>query len=455
MENTLSYTRYRLLEYNKYNVNIDNNSETYYNEFTSSLQNTTLLSNYKYLLSEFWTCNLGLSTSFLFNLPGYEENQSTKNSLDKEKLQANESLLYFNNIINLKNKVSANIGARAIMYTISHYNYLQFEPRIDVNYSFSENQRLNVNYMLVHQNSHLLYTPGSIMNNEIWIPSTKNISPSSSSQISIGWKGHFLQNKITSEINVYYKTLSDIVTYKEGYSSLTGDTNWESKLETGGSGISKGCEFLVKKNSGKITGFIAYTLSNTTRQFPEVNNGEKYIFDFDRTHSFTASSTFKIKNNISLSFSWIYMTGLPYTPGVGRQIYATGDFDENGMPNYDEAIIYGDKNSARMKDYHRLDISLNYEKVTKHGRKAIWTFSVYNAYNRKNPYYYYYNYNGTNEFISNSLSEGNESLKLYQVSYFPIIPTLSYKVFFERKANLQGDKKNFGKIIRDWLYYEN
>jgi len=131
------------------------------------------------------------------------------------------------------------------------------------------------------------------------------------------------------------------------------------------------------------------------------------------------------------------MSGLPFTPAVGRQMYLYEDEDD-----YIDALIYGERNSARMRPYHRLDIGFNYTKQTYRNRKAVWTFSIYNAYNRQNPYYYYY---GTKKGFDNDYymmyrmyrindpyySERGGKLSLYQTSFFPIIPTVSYKVYFE------------------------
>jgi hypothetical protein len=299
-----------------------------------------------------------------------------------------------------------------------------------LNARLSPTQTLNLTWQQVNQYAHLAFTSGSIMNNEIWIPADENIAPSNSTQYSVGWKGQFFDNVIESELNLYYKELNNLATYKEGYNNLMGDGGWRSKIETGGSGTAKGVELLVRKVIGKWTGFMGYTYSNATRQFPGINKGKEYVFDYDRPHSFSINVNRKLNEKWSFNASWVYQTGLPYTSVLGRQLTPTTEVDEEGNPQYVEAFIYGERNSSRMKDYHRLDIGATLTTKTKHGRKAQWNFSVYNVYNRHNPSSYYYatqkdgsmNYDYTGNY---------KPLNQYQISIFTIIPSVSYKVFFE------------------------
>ena len=136
--------------------------------------------------------------------------------------------------------------------------------------------------------------------------------------------------------------------------------------------------------------------------------------------------------------------------------------EENGNQYFYEALIYGEKNGERMKDYHRLDLGLSYVKYTLRGNKAIWNFSVYNAYNRHNPNYYYYNTNASSEIYNPEEWSVFKPLKLYQFSLFPIIPTLSYKVFFDSsysKKDMQKttskQKPTFKQKFKNWIYQTN
>jgi hypothetical protein len=152
----------------------------------------------------------------------------------------------------------------------------------------------------------------------------------------------------------------------------------------------------------------------------------------------------KITDKLSFSLVWNYQTGLPYTPVLGRQNLLNPYTNE-----YYEAFIYGERNSATMRDYHRLDVGVKYETLSKRRKlKTVWTFSIYNAYNRQNPSYYYFNNNSTHEIHHSS--NGFVELDLYQISLFPILPSVSYKVYFGK-----GDKtkQKREKSFRNWLRY--
>ena len=257
--------------------------------------------------------------------------------------------------------------------------------------------------------------------------------------------------------------MHNLSTFREGYTSLIGDENWVSKVETGGKGESAGLEFMIKKNTGNWTGFVGYVLSKTTRQFPNINKGEKYIFDYNRPHSLSVNISHKFNEKYSLNLVWVYQTGLPYTAAIGRHYIPSLEKNYMGESFYYEALIYGERNSSRLKDYHRLDLGINYTTITKRGQnKAIWNFSIYNVYNRHNPVYYYYNTNNTGEIFKPEYGSELKPISLYQLSLFPIIPTLSYKVFFDSSHPYRNLKKTPEKQktkgrqkFENWIYQRN
>ena len=255
--------------------------------------------------------------------------------------------------------------------------------------------------------------------------------------------------------------MSNLSTYREGYSSLSGDENWRSKVESGGRGDAIGAEFLLKKNTGNWTGFLSYSVSKTTRQYPNINSGKEYLFEYNRPNVISISASYKINEKLAFNLTWIYQSGLPYTPAIGRQYTPSLQPDDIGNYYY-ETLIYGERNSARMKDYHRLDLGLSYSTLTKkRNNKAIWSFSLYNAYNRRNPVFYYYNTTNTGEIYNPETSKEFKPISLYQLSLFPIIPTVSYKVFFDGNSSkntsqkgLTKQKSSLKQKINNWLYYE-
>jgi hypothetical protein len=433
VDNTFSYTHYRLKVLSSYNSTSIIDTVNYSNEYYSSVRDLSLRSDWQYKLMKEWNLDFGAKATLYNHIPNKTTLSESTINTPFETINTSETSVYLNNRFTLFNVIDADAGARLVNYRSGSYNHLSIEPRLMVNARISPSQILNFTYQKVNQFAHLVFTSGSIMNNEIWIPADKNITPSNSTQFSLGWKGQFFNETIESEVNLYYKELNHLATYKEGYSNLMGDGGWRSKVETGGSGKAKGAEVLVRKLKGKWTGFLGYTFSNATRMFPGIIKGKEYLFDYDRPHSLSINLNRKINEKWSFNASWVYQTGLPYTPVVGRQLTPGTKTGENGEIEYSEAFIYGERNSARLKDYHRLDIGATLTTKTKHGRKAQWNFSVYNAYNRHNPAAYYYGYD-KDGFVRYD-HENYKPLNQYQISFFPIIPSVSYKVFFGENSS--------------------
>ena len=425
--NTISYTRYRLNSPSKYSL-VSGNDTTVYNKiYGSSVNDVSARSLWKYSVNRLWQIEYGLNASWLRYVPNdYYRKSNIQTVAINEIVNAGEASVFIDNNIHLWNFIDGVIGIRISDFYSNGYNNLTFEPRVNLNFNVIKDNVFNISYMRVSQNTHLLFTQGSITNNEVWVPAGEYAPSSYSDQLSIGWKGDFANGMFSAEIDAYYKKLYNLSTYKEGYVNLEGDSDWRSKIETGGEGTSKGFEFMFKKNEGKFTGFVGYTLSKTKRVYENINNGVEYNYEFDRPHSLSVNLNYVFNKKWSVSATWNYSTGLPYTPAIGK--YYVQRFDnETNRTYYDEVMVYGERNSARMRDYHRLDIGAVYSKLTKRGRKAEWTFSIYNVYNRHNPYSYYYS---TDELERYGDMPRATYLRLFQVSFFPILPTASYKVYF-------------------------
>jgi len=448
VDNAVSYTHYRLKVATSYYSATKTDTVDYKNLYYSSVQDLSLRSDWQLQVIKDWDIEFGGKATLFTHIPNKIEITGSEIAT-YERVRTTEAALYLNNRFTLFKSIDGDVGARVVNYLSGDFSHWAFEPRVMMNARLSPTQTLNLTWQQVNQFAHLAFTSGSIMNNEIWIPADEKIAPSNSTQFSLGWKGRFFDDTFETEINVYHKELNQLATYKEGYNNLMGDGGWRSKIETGGSGKAKGVELLVRKVKGKWTGFLGYTYSNATRQFPGINKGEEYVFDFDRPYSFSINVNRKLNEKWSFNVSWVYQTGLPYTPVVGRQLTSTTEVDDEGNQEYVESFIYGERNSSRMKDYHRLDIGATLTTKTKRGRKAQWNFSVYNVYNRHNPSSYYYGY-------SKDLIGGynHSTLKQYQTSFFPIIPTVSYKVFFEAEPSSKAKGKKLKQRIIDYFNYK-
>jgi hypothetical protein len=437
LKNTVSFTHYRVRDVLKISYNdkqIEKGMENFSQLMQSSLQDISWRSEASYTLMKNWDLEFGKKLSHLRFKPMIFKHNSVEMSERDETVDALESAIYVSNKIKPLDFLDAEIGLRGVTYVNTNITNFSFEPRLSTNIYLTENHVLNLSAMRVSQNAQLIGNIGSLAANEIYVPSGKDIPVSYSNQFSFGYHTSFSKKKYQVEANVYHKTLKDLTTYKDGYGYSMGDIYWRDKLETGGTGLAQGFEFLFKKSSGRLTGFVGYTYSKSTRQFDGINNGKTYEFEHSSPHDLSINLALQLSEKWSFGATWQYQSGLPFTPAIGR--YNT--IDEDG--SLYEVLIFGDKNSDRMRDYHRLDIAFKKKTYTKKkyregnmrikapNRKSELTLGVYNVYARQNPYYYFYNNTGHGGIFWYENTDG--AFKLYQVSMFSLIPMISYKVWF-------------------------
>lgn len=429
----LSFTRYRLREFMKYNIPDQDTVLSFKESYKSSVRDFSFRSGMKYTASESWFAEFGIQCSFLSMTPN-ETYVSTRTVQPRTKpVNSFESSIYADNKF-IIDKWTLTPGFRISNHITRGFSDFSFEPRFNADLQVSKNHLISLNYMKVSQYSHLVFTTGSIMNNEVWIPSGKKIPPAKSDQLTIGWNGSYIGGKLSSELCFYYKDMHDLSTYRDGYTSLMGDENWIAKVETGGKGRSAGVELLVRKNSGRWTGFISYSYSGATRQFPSINNGNEYLFDYNRPNNLSVNLNRRINDNLNLNLVWVYQTGLPYTEAIGRQYIPSVTNNLKGNDFFYEGLIYGERNGATIRDYHRLDVGLTWSHYNRRYNKVEWNFSIYNLYNRHNPVFYYYNTDRSLDLYNPAWDQGFKPLSLYQLSLFPLMPSVSYKVYFDPEA---------------------
>ena len=397
MANTLSFTQYRLKNNMKAYLRNAADTTDFFVKTSSRVSDVSLRSDWKLFVGNAYTLEYGLQSSYLNYRPNHFTSSFSETNLPDISSVFDNSL-YLDNKLKFGAWFNGSIGLRANNFVNKGYHHFAWEPRLNLNFTVG-GSTINLTAMRVTQNAHLMMTPGSIMNNEVWIPADARIKPATSDQASIGWQRGFWQDHISVEIDAYYKLLRDLATYREGYSTLLGDSDWRNKVEVGGKGKSYGVEMMTRFNFNRLDGYVGYTWSHTTRQFDHINNGKEYVFEYDRPHSININVNYQLTERWSLSALWTYQTGLPYTPVIGV-----------------------------MRDYHRLDLAAKFKTKNEKGRKAEWTFSIYNVYCRQNPYYYYYGDKKGDPLYWNQFPD--EPQTLWQRTFFPIIPSFSYKVWF-------------------------
>ena len=414
---TLAHTKYQYNNYIDFKSNID--TSTYKINLITNIQDLFLNSDFEYFVGQNLKMNFGFATKLLRFQPVYTTYFYNTNDFLLDTTYQNSPILALDNSIyaeinfTILKIFSFKTGLRFNDYYTEKENFPFWEPRILFLIKTSKNTSIKTSYSQTQQNVHLISGNSASMPMDIWATSNSIIHPSNSKQATIGFYSDFFDKKIEMSAEAYYKTSTNLVTFKEGATYLSVAADWTDKLETNGNGKSYGIEFFIEKKQGKTTGWISYTYSKTTRQFENINFGKEFYFKYDRRHNLNIVLTQKITKNITLSSTWVYGSGYPYTLPIARYNIDKEVFKETSA----QIIIFSGYNQYRMRDYHRLDLAVNWTK-TKNKKTRTISVNIYNVYNRKNPYSYYLK------------QDKNGAWNIYQQSLFPIIPSISYSIKF-------------------------
>jgi len=273
-----------------------------------------------------------------------------------------EFAYYIDSKINIVKAVILNTGIRAGFYFVEGEKYYGIEPRVHLYYSISRFTKLSLSYNRANQYLHLLTRSNMGLPNDIWVPSTKLIKPVYSNQYSIGCE---VKTKIpvvfSSEI--FYKQMENLTEYKEGASYLFNGLDWQNEVEQG-HGKAYGIEFLAEKNMGKLSGWIAYTLSRSVRKFPTINKGQTFPYKYDRRHFFTTVVLYKPKDNIEIAATWLLSSGFRVTLITEKYSSILYDYKEYfpEIGRYGSVDHLETRNKYKTPSYHRLDLSISFHK---------------------------------------------------------------------------------------------
>lgn len=374
------------------------------------------------------------------------------NTGEAQQLFGHESAIYVMDDFDLNDKFRLNVGLRYSTYqhvgpftrfikgnisspdtaiTYEKGDLLKFyhglEPRVSFRWLISEKSSIKAGYSYNYQYVHLTSLSAVSLPTDVWFPTTDKVKPQRGWQGSVGYFRNFFNDKFETSVEVYYKGMKNLIEFKEG--ALPGDNVNDNtdNLLVFGTGRAYGIEFYIKKSVGKFTGWIGYTLAKTERTFPDLNGGKVFAAKYDRRHDLSIVGTYKLNERWTISSAFIYATGNTLTLPTSWYIQ-----DQNLLYNY------GDRNATRMAPYHRLDISAtlyskptrkhtdlatNLEVDVKKKFRSNWAFSVYNVYNRANPFFLYVDNDG-------SFASGDVKITVKQVSLFPIIPSVTWNFEF-------------------------
>lgn len=343
-------------------------------------------------ISQRWSVNAGLR-GIAFNRVGpYEQaiyNDDNQKTGEVKKYGFNESLAF----------------------------YPRLEPRLNVNYLLSEQSSIKASYTLTYQFIHLATTSGAQFPVDLWVPSSAKVKPQEANQVAIGYFRNFFNNKYEASVETYYKKMNNQIEFKP-FSQLFFNANLENEMVFG-QGEAYGLELFFKKKVGRLNGWVGYTWSRAYRQFDQLNQGQAYFFRYDRTHDISVVLSYKINKKWSTTVVFVYGTGNAVTLPTSRYAYRVGYDPVTNQPKFTFIDVYDKINSFRLPAYHRADVNFTYTHKKTDRWESSWNFSIYNVYNRANPYFIYF------------LPDLDKlEVKAYMVYLFPIVPSVAWNFKF-------------------------
>ena len=349
-----------------------------------------------------------------------------------EMVPARELVLFVEDDWSLSEVLKVNAGLHFSGFDVQRSFYPSLQPRISGRVMLSDDLSLKAGYAWMKQYVHLLSTSGISMPTDLWVPVTDKVKPMESHQVA-GGLSYSRSGIADFSVEGYYKRMSNLIEYKDGATFFGSSENWEN-LVVAGDGWSYGIEFLVQRDIGNLTGWVAYTWSRTMRQFDRegqrLNDGKPFPAKYDRRHDLSIVLSYKLGKRCDISATWVFSTGNTATLSTKHYPVASDDPDDYDQEAgaYSELSYMEGRNNYRLPNYHRLDLGVNFHrqfpKMTRRSGSVphrTISVSVYNVYNRKNPYLIYqstnYTYNGYPS-------------ALVQLSLFPILPSAAYTFYF-------------------------
>lgn len=406
-------------------------------EWKAGMRDNGLKGDFVYYINSDNTLRFGASSVYHRFVPGKARGLGDNAFFDEFAVQNNnaiESGIYISNEQKIGSMVTIKYGLRYSYFanlgeaTIYNYDgsyekidsttyssgtvfspYSGLEPRLGINYMLNEYSSIKGSYSRTRQYVHLAQNSTAGTPLDVWFPSTPNVKPQIADQVAVGYFRNFLDNRIETSVEAYYKTVQNSIDFKD-HAELLLNTEFEGELRFGDA-KAYGVEFLMKYNIRKFNGWVSYTLSRTEKQIAEINSGKVYPAGYDKPHDIAVVVSYNPTERVSIGANWIYTTGSAVT-------FPTGKFEYAGQSTQ----IYSSRNGYRLPDYHRLDLSLTLRSKDKPGRRFHheWNFSVYNAYGQKNPW------------VINFVQDPNNPNETYaEMTYlFSIIPAITFNFNF-------------------------
>ncbi|HBB91571.1 MAG TPA: TonB-dependent receptor [Bacteroidales bacterium] len=349
----------------------------------------------------------------VFSLEEQGMGQAIDTTFGNKEIYAHEWAVYAEDDWSVSTRLKANIGLHFSGFNVKDSTYTSLQPRVSIRYLLSEKLSVKAAFTRMSQYIHLLTNSTIGLPTDLWLPVTDTIKPQNATQYALGFAYEPAED-IEISVEGYYKSMQNLLEYKEGASFFSLEDDWQNKVEMG-EGRAFGFEILARKEFGKTSGWIGYTLSWSERRFENISFGEWFPYRYDRRHDISIVFNQKINDHIDIGLTWVYGTGNAVTLPLEKYASLQNFWYNTGYFNSIE--YFAGRNSYRMPAYHRLDIGINFKKETKWGERT-WSLGAYNVYNRKNPFFLMFD----KEYVEN----GPSKPVLKQYSLFPVIPSVSY-----------------------------
>lgn len=410
--------------------------------YNSNNRDFALFSDFDYRPTAGQTIRFGGSVALRRFQPGaiaFDENSSLDSLTDesfqislKQSAQYSQEIdLYAEDEFQISGEFGGNIGLRGTGIRVGKDWLFYVQPRIQLYFLPGPGLRASIGVGRNIQSLHLLSNSGVGLPRDLWVSSTSRVRPIDVWQFTGGFQWGESEKGWSAQIEGYYKTMNNLITFQEGLLTAINATNWQNKVAVG-EGWSYGAEFMLKHAGRRLSGWVAYTLSNSRRLFEEINLGESFPFRFDRRHALHATAAIKLGERWKISFVWTYSTGTATTLPLNSYQFNQFNLLYSDVPPQFPFVLdvsnFGRKNDVRLPDYHRLDLEAQYEWGQRRLNHQL-TFGAYNVYNRFNPLYY--------ALSQHPDESGQLKPKYTEVAVMPLIPAIRYKL----RGVLSGQKR--------------
>lgn len=436
---TVAYNHYRMAMANGYNKEVtgtgQNESYIYNSDYSSGIHDWSFQSDFDY--TPLPSHHIKFGASYLYHTfrpqittsrvkeseNGTTAQDTLYNDSSNGNLYSHEYALYAEDNFNVSRRFDVNAGLHLSVFQTQGKSYFSLQPRISARYRMGRGFAAKLSFTQMAQYVHLLTSTPVNLPTDLWVPVTKNIRPMRSDQYAVG--GYYTGlNGWEFSIEGYYKDMRNVLEYQDGTSFFGTSGSWQEKVEMG-RGRSFGVELLAQKTTGKTTGWLAYTLAKSDRQFKDgtINNGERFPYKYDRRHNISFCLNHKFNDRIDIGATWVFNTGGTATIAEQRTETIIGQLVD----------YVSHRNNFRLPSSHRLNLGVNFHKKVRRGVHT-WNISVYNAYNAMTPNLVYLEeeYIGKDYIDENGIPQTawKRKTKLIKQTLLPCVPSVTYTFKF-------------------------